>query len=180
MRNGLRKLLTWFHCGRQVGSVEPRRPTAKSVETLDDRFTDRLKNVLSLANEESRRLNHEYIGTEHLLMGLVKEGSGVAALALKELSGDVGRIQRVCEKVIIRGPEKQDWVGKRPMTPRAKRAIDYAREEARNLNHDFVGTEHLLLGLLREPENFPVQVLLNLGIEPAAVRQKLLSILGRA
>ena len=116
-----------------------------------ERFTDRARKVLQLANQEAQRLNHEYIGTEHILLGLVKEGSGVASNVLKNMDVDLTKIRREVEKLVNQGTD-MIAMGKLPQTPRAKKAIEYAMDEARNLGHTYVGTEHLLLGLLREEE----------------------------
>ena len=116
-----------------------------------ERFTDRARKVMQLANQEAQRFNHEYIGTEHILLGLVKEGSGVAANVLKNLDIDLRKIRLEVEKIVQSGPDMVT-MGKLPQTPRAKKVIEYSIEEARNLNHNYVGTEHLLLGLLREQE----------------------------
>src|SRR6266852_2364180 len=114
-----------------------------------ERFTDRARKVMALANQEAQRFNHEYIGTEHILLGLVKEGSGVGANVLKNLDVDLRKVRLEVEKLVKSGPEMMQ-MGKLPQTPRAKKVIEYAIEEARNLQHNYVGTEHLLLGLLRE------------------------------
>ena len=113
-----------------------------------ERFTDRARKVMQLANQEAQRFNHEYVGTEHILLGLVKEGSGVAANVLKNLDIDLRKIRLEVEKIVQTGP---DMVisSKLPHTPGAKKVITHSIEEARNLNHNYVGTEHLLLGLLR-------------------------------
>ena len=108
-----------------------------------ERFTDRARKVMQLANQEAQRFNHEYIGTEHILLGLVKEGSGVAANVLKNLEVDLRKIRLEVEKLVQSGPEMVT-VGKLPQTPRAKKVIEYSMEEARNLNHSYVGTEHIL------------------------------------
>ena len=113
-----------------------------------ERFTDRARKVMALANQEAQRFNHEYIGTEHILLGLVKEGSGVGANVLKNLDVDLRKVRLEVEKLVHSGPDMVT-MGKLPQTPRAKKVIEYAIEEARNLNHNYVGTEHLLLGLLR-------------------------------
>ena len=107
-----------------------------------ERFTDRARKVMQLANQEAQRFNHEYIGTEHILLGLVKEGSGVAANVLKNLDVDLRKIRIEVEKIVQSGPDMVT-MGKLPQTPRAKKVIEYAMEEARNLNHNYVGTEHL-------------------------------------
>ncbi len=115
-----------------------------------ERFTDRARMVAKLANQEARRFNG-YIGTEHLLLGLIKEGSGVAANVLKRFDLDLHKFRIEVEKLIQSGPDLVRLRGL-PQTPRAKKAIQYSMEEARNLGHNYVGTEHLLLGLIREQE----------------------------
>src|SRR5215208_5116668 len=142
-----------------------------------ERFTDRARKVMQLANQEAQRFNHEYIGTEHILLGLVKEGSGVAASVLKNLDVDLRKIRMEVEKIVQAGPDMVT-MGRLPHTPRAKKVIEYAIEEARNLNHNHVGTEHLLLGLLREMEGVAAQVLQNLGLKLEDVREEVLNLLG--
>jgi ATP-dependent Clp protease ATP-binding subunit ClpC len=142
-----------------------------------ERFTDRARKVMQLANQEAQRFNHEYIGTEHILLGLVKEGSGVAANVLKNLDVDLRKIRLEVEKLVQSGPEMVT-MGKLPQTPRAKKVIEYSMEEARNLNHNYVGTEHILLGLLREQEGVAAQVLMNLGLKLEDVREEVLNLLG--
>lgn len=132
---------------------------------------------MQLANQEAQRFNHEYIGTEHILLGLVKEGSGVAANVLKNLDVDLRKIRLEVEKIVQTGSDVQT-PGKLPQTPRAKKVIEYSIEEARNLNHNYVGTEHLLLGLLREQEGVAAQVLMNLNLKLEDVREEVLSLLG--
>ncbi len=132
---------------------------------------------MQLANQEAQRFNHEYIGTEHILLGLVKEGSGVAANVLKNLDVDLRKIRLEVEKLVQSGPEMVT-IGKLPQTPRAKKVIEYSMEEARNLNHNYVGTEHILLGLLREQEGVAAQVLMNLGMKLEDVREEVLNLLG--
>src|SRR5689334_9075438 len=144
-----------------------------------ERFTDRARKVMQLANQEAQRFNHEYIGTEHILLGLVKEGSGVAANVLKNLDIDLRKIRLEVEKIVQHGPGGDQVVmGRLPHTPRAKKVIEYSIEEARNLNHNYVGTEHLLLGLLREQEGVAAQVLMNLGLKLEDVREEVLNLLG--
>ena len=142
-----------------------------------ERFTDRARKVMQLANQEAQRFNHEYIGTEHILLGLVKEGSGVAANVLKNLDVDLRKIRIEVEKIVQTGPDMVT-MGKLPQTPRAKKVIEYALDEARNLNHNYVGTEHLLLGLLREQEGVAAQVLMNLNMKLEDVRDEVLNLLG--
>ncbi len=142
-----------------------------------ERFTDRARKVMALANQEAQRFNHEYIGTEHILLGLVKEGSGVGANVLKNLDVDLRKVRLEVEKLVKSGPEMVT-MGKLPQTPRAKKVIEYAIEEARTLNHNYVGTEHLLLGLLREHDGVAAQVLMNLGLKLEEVREEVLNLLG--
>ncbi len=142
-----------------------------------ERFTDRARKVMALANQEAQRFNHEYIGTEHVLLGLVKEGSGVGANVLKNLDVDLRKVRLEVEKLVKSGPDMVT-MGKLPQTPRAKKVIEYAIEEARDLNHNYVGTEHLLLGLLREHEGVAAQVLMNLGLKLEEVREEVLNLLG--
>jgi len=142
-----------------------------------ERFTDRARKVMALANQEAQRFNHEYIGTEHILLGLVKEGSGVGATVLKNLDIDLRKVRLEVEKLVKSGPDMVT-MGKLPQTPRAKKVIEYAIEEARNLGHNYVGTEHLLLGLLREKDGVAAQVLMNLGLKLEEVREEVLNLLG--
>jgi ATP-dependent Clp protease ATP-binding subunit ClpC len=132
---------------------------------------------MALANQEAQRFNHEYIGTEHILLGLVKEGSGVGANVLKNLDVDLRKVRLEVEKLVKSGPDMVT-MGKLPQTPRAKKVIEYAIEEARNLNHNYVGTEHLLLGLLREHDGVAAQVLMNLSLKLDEVREEVLNLLG--
>ena len=142
-----------------------------------ERFTDRARKVMALANQEAQRFNQDYIGTEHILLGLVKEGSGVGATVLKNLDVDIKKLRFEVEKLVKSGPDMVT-MGKLPQTPRAKKVIEYAIEEARSLNHNYVGTEHILLGLLRESEGIAAQVLMNLGLKLEDVRQEVLNLLG--
>jgi ATP-dependent Clp protease ATP-binding subunit ClpC len=142
------------------------------------KFTDRARKAMDLASSEAVRFNHECIGTEHILLGLIKEGRSVAANVLQNLGGDLRRIQEELEKIIAPGPEpvKLDNL---PTTPRAKKAIAFAAEEARNLGHEHIGTEHLLLGLLREQEGVAAQVLTILHLKLPDVRAAVLKRIGR-
>src|SRR6516162_1283407 len=144
-----------------------------------ERFTDRARRVMQLANQEARRFNHEYIGTEHILLGLTKEGSGVAANVLKNLGVDLRKVRIELEKIVQTGPDDALTTGRLPQTPRAKKVIEYAVEEARYLNHNYVGTEHLLLGLIREQEGVAAQVLMNLGLRQDDVRAETMKLLGQ-
>ena len=142
-----------------------------------ERFTDRARKVMALANQEAQRFNHEYIGTEHMLLGLAAEGTGVGANVLKNLDVDLRRVRMEVERLVKSGPELA-CMGKLPYTPRAKKVVEYAIEESRNLDHNYVGTEHLLLGLLRKDEGVAAQVLMDLGLDLAAVRGEVLNLLG--
>jgi ATP-dependent Clp protease ATP-binding subunit ClpA len=142
-----------------------------------EKFTDRARRVMQLANQEAQRFNHEYIGTEHILLGLLEEGNGVAANVLRNLDIDLRKVRREIEKIIQSGPASKT-LGRRPQTPRTKKVIEYAIEEARTLHHNYVGTEHLLLGLIREQEGLAAQVLMNIGLKPEDIRDEVLDLLG--
>jgi len=154
---------------------EPTAPEAP--RPVYELFTDRARKVMQLANQEAQRLNHEYIGTEHILLGLIKEGSGVAANVLKNLDVDLKKIRLEVEKILHLGPH-MPTIAKLPMTLMAKNVLEYSIEEARNLNHNYVGTEHLLLGLLREPESVAADVLMHFGLTLDKVRDEVLALLG--
>ncbi|MBP9892349.1 MAG: ATP-dependent Clp protease ATP-binding subunit [Planctomycetes bacterium] len=142
-----------------------------------EQFTERARKVLGLARQEAQKFNHEYIGTEHILLGLILEGSGVAATVLRNMDVDLRKIRLEIEKLVQQGPQVMTAPSKLPFTPRAKRVIDLAKEEAQSLNHEHVGTEHLLLGLLRENEGIAAQVLMNLGVRLDEVREEVLELL---
>ncbi len=142
-----------------------------------DRFTDRARKVMGLARQEAQRLNHEYIGTEHILLGLVQEGSGVAASVLKNLEIDLKKIRQEVEKLVKSGPSMVT-MGQLPFTPRAKKVLELALEEAGSLGHNYIGTEHILLGLIRESDGKAAKVLQNLGIKLEQVREEVLDFLG--
>jgi hypothetical protein len=144
-----------------------------------ERFTDRARKVMQLAHQEAQRFKHEYLGTEHILLGLVEEGAGVAANVLKNLDIDLRKIRLEVEKIVQSGPDRV-IMGRLPQTPRFKKVIEYSIMEARNLNHNYVGTEHLLLGLLREQEGVAAQVLMNFGLKLEDVREEVLNLLGNA
>src|SRR5215467_3767565 len=135
-----------------------------------DKFTERARRVLSLAQEEAQRFQHNYIGTEHLLLGLVREGDGVAARVLNNLGVELHEVRRAVEFIIGRGD--RIVLGEIGLTPRAKKVIELAVDEARRLNHHYIGTEHLLLGLVREGEGIAAGVLESLGVnlERARIR----------
>ena len=142
-----------------------------------DRFTDRAKKVMNLARQEAQRFNHEYLGTEHVLLGLVQEGSGVAANVLKQMSVDLSKIRTEVENIVKTGPSMVT-MGQLPFTPRAKKVLELSLEEASNLGHNYIGTEHLLLGLIKENEGIAAQVLMNLGVKLEEVREEVLDFLG--
>jgi ATP-dependent Clp protease ATP-binding subunit ClpC len=142
-----------------------------------DRFTDRAKKVMSFARQEAMKFNHEYIGTEHILLGLVQEGSGVAANVLKNMSIDLEKIRHEVEKIVKTGPSMVT-MGQLPFTPRAKKVLELSMEEASQLSHNYIGTEHLLLGLIRENEGIAAQLLMNLGVKLDEVREEVLEFLG--
>lgn len=144
-----------------------------------NRFTERARKVIVLAKEEARRFNHDYIGTEHLLLGLIREGEGVAAAVLQKMGLSLESIRLEIEKLVQPGPSTQ-ILGDIPFTPRSKKSLELAAEEARALGHNYIGTEHLLLGLLRESEGVASQVLLNLGLDLNRVRSEIMEILGSA
>jgi len=142
-----------------------------------NRFTERARKVVILAKEEAKRFNHNYIGTEHILLGLIKEGEGVAAAVLQNLGLSLDMIRLEVEKLVQPGPATV-ISGDIPFTPKAKKVIELAMEEARHLGHNYIGTEHLLLGLIREGEGTASQVLLNLGLDLARVRNEIMALLG--
>jgi len=142
-----------------------------------DRFTDRARKVMGLARQEAQRFNHDYIGTEHVLLGLVQEGSGVAASVLKNLDIDLRKIRAEVEKLVSSGTTMVT-MGQLPFTPRAKKVLELSLEEASNLGHTYIGTEHLLLGLIRENEGIAAQVLRNLKVKLEDVREEVLELLG--
>ncbi len=142
-----------------------------------DRFTDRAKKVMSFARQEAQKFNHEYIGTEHILLGLVQEGSGVAANVLKNMSIDLEKVRHEVEKIVKTGPSMVT-MGQLPFTPRAKKVLELSMEEASQLSHNYIGTEHLLLGLIKENEGIAAQVLMNLGVKLDDVRDEVLEFLG--
>ena len=140
-----------------------------------ERFTDRARRVVVLAQEEARMLNHNYIGTEHLLLGLVHEGEGIAARALESLGITLNSVREQVQDII--GPGANAPSGHIPFTPRAKKVLELSMREAIQLNHGYIGTEHILLGMVRANEGVANQVLAKLGVEPAAVRQAVMDLI---
>src|SRR5437667_1407335 len=144
---------------------------------MSNRFTERAQRVILIAQEEAKRLNHDYVGTEHLLLGLIALGEGVAAQVLANLGVDLRRVRSEVEKIVGTGDNVM-LLGEIPFTPRAKKVLELAVEEAQNMGHSHVGTEHLLLGLIREEEGVAAQVLENLGVRLDIVREEVISLLG--
>jgi ATP-dependent Clp protease ATP-binding subunit ClpC len=141
-------------------------------------FTERVRKVLAMAREEAARLHHEYVGTEHILLGLIREGEGVAAAVLQNLSVDLDEIQQKIEETVKKGKAAQATGPDLPYTSRAKKVLELAMSEARELNHSYVGTEHLLLGLVREEKGIAAQVLTDAGVNLEAARSETLRLLG--
>jgi len=141
-------------------------------------FTERVRKVLAMAREEAARLHHEYVGTEHILLGLIREGEGVAATVLQNLSVELDEIQQKIEETVKKGKAAGTTGPDLPYTSRAKKVLELAMAEARDLNHSYVGTEHLLLGLLREEKGIAAQVLTDAGVNLEAARTETLRILG--
>ena len=141
-----------------------------------ERFTDRARKVVKLSCQEAREFNHEYVGTEHILLGLVSEGTGVGISVLKRQRIDLQLVVAEVKKIVQAGLEIVT-AAKLPQTPRAKKAIEFAMDEARMLNHNYVGTEHLLLGLLKEEEGVAGHVLRQLGLTLEQTRSDLIAFL---
>src|SRR5262250_1310452 len=141
-------------------------------------FTDRVRKVLQMAREEAARLHHEYVGTEHILLGLIREGEGVAAAVLTNLNVDLEEIQQKIEETVKKGKAAAAAGPDLPYTSRAKKVLELAMTEARELNHSYVGTEHLLLGLLREEKGIAAQVLTDAGVTLEQSRAETLRLLG--
>jgi Clp amino terminal domain, pathogenicity island component len=142
-----------------------------------ERFTDRARRVVVLAQEEARMLNHNYIGTEHILLGLIHEGEGVAAKALESLGISLDAVRQQVEEIIGQGQEAPS--GHIPFTPRAKQVLELSRREAEQLRHNYIGTEHILLGLVREGDGVAAQVLVRLGAELNLVRHQVIQLLAQ-
>ena len=140
-----------------------------------ERFTDRARRVVVLAQEEARMLNHNYIGTEHILLGLIHEGEGVAAKSLESLGISLEGVRSQVEEIIGQGQQAPS--GHIPFTPRAKKVLELSLREALQLGHNYIGTEHILLGLIREGEGVAAQVLVKLGAELTRVRQQVIQLL---
>jgi ATP-dependent Clp protease ATP-binding subunit ClpA len=161
------------------GRGDGRRPESVAWrgggEKLFDRFTDRARRVVVLAQEEARLLNHNYVGTEHLLLGLIHEGEGVAAKALESLGISLEAVRAQVEEIIGQGQSAP--TGHIPFTPRAKKVLELSLREAKQLGHSYIGTEHILLGLIREGEGVAAQVLVKLGADLSRGRQQVIQLL---
>src|SRR5690606_10638542 len=161
-----------------VPNASVRRETLRNERpVMNYNFTDRVRKVLAMAREEALRLQHDYVGTEHILLGLIREGEGVAATVLTNLSVDLEQVQERIEESVRRG-KATIALGELPYTSRAKKVLEFAMAEARELNHSYVGTEHLLLGLLREEKGIAAEVLNQLGVTLEEARRQTLKLLG--
>ena len=160
---------------RLIDSLSRRDKKAGVDRDRFDKFTERARKVLGLAQEEAQRLQHNYIGTEHLLLGLVREGEGVAAKVLRNLGVDLNEARSAVEAIIGHG--NRVVIGELGLTPRAKKVIELAVDEARRLNHPYIGTEHLLLGLVREGQGIAAGTLEKLGVELEKLRAETLRVL---
>src|SRR4051812_33328648 len=143
-----------------------------------ERLTDRARRAMTFANQEAQRLGHDHVGTEHLLLGMVKEGSGLAAVVLGEFRVDLSMVRQEVLK-LSHGPSKGPPPQRLPQTPRMEQVLNHAIEEAEALSHNYVGTEHLLLGLLREPDGTAARALANLKLKLEDVRAAVLHVLGK-
>src|ERR1700730_10512833 len=153
-------------------------PALRIAEMNGYNFTERVRKVLAMAREEAARLHHEYVGTEHILLGLIREAEGVAAAVLQNMNVDLDEIQQKIEETVKKGKAAQTTGPDLPYTSRAKKVLELAMSEARELSHSYVGTEHLLLGLLREEKGIAAQVLTDAGVNLEAARAETLRILG--
>src|SRR3974390_2015021 len=166
-RAGSFRLVPW--AGGQVLLGGARR------RAMFERFTDRARRVVVLAQQEARRLDHNYIGTEHILLGLVREGEGIAATALDQLGISLDAVRQQVEEIIGRGQQAPS--GHIPFTPRGKKVLELSLRESLQLGHDYIGTEHILLGLVREGGGVAAQILVKLGAELNRVRQQVIQLL---
>ena len=182
-RTGSERLVTkarrrWFSdeaISEVMGTLTSRNPVWEAGHKVFERFTDRARRVVVLAQEEARLLNHNYIGTEHILLGLIHEGEGVAAKALESLGISLEAVRSQVEEIIGQGGSSPS--GHIPFTPRAKKVLELSLREALQLGHNYIGTEHILLGLIREGEGVAAQVLVKLGADLSRVRQQVIQLL---
>ncbi|MBU2567719.1 MAG: AAA family ATPase, partial [Elusimicrobia bacterium] len=142
-----------------------------------NKFTDRAQKVILIAQEEAKRLNHDYVGTEHLLLGLVSIGEGVAAQVMDNMGVDLKKLRNEVEKIVGTGDNVM-LLGEIPFSPRAKKVLELAVDEAANMGHYYVGTEHLLLGLIKEEDGIAARVIENMGVKITDVRQEIIELLG--
>src|SRR5258708_24571583 len=161
--------------GKGRGTSVASTDRAVRSDEMFERFTDRARRVVVLAQEEARMLNHNYIGTEHILLGLIHEGEGVAAKALESLGISLEAVRQQVEEIIGQGQQAPS--GHIPFTPRAKKVLELSLREALQLGHNYIGTEHILLGLIREGEGVAAQVLVKLGADLSRVRQQVIQLL---
>jgi Clp amino terminal domain, pathogenicity island component len=156
------------------GPVDTRGRRRRAARRMFERFSDRARRVIDLAQEEARMLNHNYIGTEHLLLGLIHEGDGVAAEALESLGISLAAVRQQVEQIIGQGQHAPS--GNIPVTPRAKKVLELSLREALALGHTYIGTEHILLGLIREGDGVAAQVLVNMSADLNRVRQRVIQL----
>jgi ATP-dependent Clp protease ATP-binding subunit ClpA len=143
-----------------------------------ERFTERARQVVVMAQDEARALNHNYIGTEHLLLGLLREQEGIAARVLESLHVTIEEVRAQVARIV--GPGEEVTTGQIPFTPRAKRVLELGLREALSLGHNYIGTEHLLLGIARENDGVAARILLDLGIDSEAIRNEVVRVLSGA
>jgi ATP-dependent Clp protease ATP-binding subunit ClpC len=160
-----------FLCGWYFGFTT--KPATSSSDAALNNFSPRAQQVIAFARKEAGRFNHNFIGTEHVLLGLIKLGQGTAVAILKKIGVDLERVRMEVEILVGTGPH-QKITGNIPFTPRVKKALSLAADEARALDHTYVGTEHLLLGLLREGDGFAARVLKNMNVDIEQTRQEIL------
>src|SRR6476660_5720403 len=146
----------------------------RAAWSMFERFTDRARRAVALAQEEARMLNHNYIGTEHILLGLIRESEGVAAKALESLGISLEAVRQQVKAIIGRGQQAPS--GHIPFTPRAKKVLELSLRESLQLGHNYIGPEHMLLGLVREGDGVAAQILVKLGADPNRVRQQVIEL----
>ena len=160
---------------RRIRKIVP----AATLPHAFDRFTKRAQSALALAQEEAQHLNHDYMGTEHLMLGLLREGEGIGARLLREAGCELERMRELVHAQVGDGPGGRVVHGEMPLTPRLKRVLERAVDEATRLEHAYVGTEHLVLALLAEAESVAGRLLRNVGMDPDAARRRVLELLAR-
>jgi hypothetical protein len=164
---------------RRPERLVPEEPSREKVEVPSLEVSERPQSVVVLAQQEARHFNHNYIGTEHLVLGLLREDEGVAARALTSLNVTLDDVREQVESIV--GTYREGGTGDQaPFSPRSKKALKLALREALQRGHSYVGSEHILLGLVRKPESLGSQILLNLGVDPKKVREKVAELLDSA